>query len=111
MTPRKAPIAERLRVFWSEVWTYQRGMIIASAATAALALGVGGPIIYNWAAQRARAEILVRSVGADNPRLVPVVMQTDDGKTMVLFVEHAGDDDSKTPAALPAAGEVKGGEL
>src|SRR5207245_1001187 len=102
---------------WREIWAYQRLAILTSAATALLAFGVGGPVIWSFAKQSGRNEVLVRSLGTDNPRITPVVLQTDDGKTMVTFVGHPTENGSTTgeengEAVVPNLNPApQGGEL
>jgi anti-sigma factor RsiW len=104
VTPAKEPLGSRLTVWWNEVWTYHRMVILTSVTTAALALGIGGPLIWTLARQSARAEVLIHSLQADNPNLTPVVMQADDGATMVMFVDHP---EEASPEGEPEEGEMR----
>lgn len=113
VTPAPEPWRTRLRVALSEILFYRRVAIATAVATAVLVLGVGGPLIWRMARQAARNEAMVRAIETDNPRLTPVVMQTDDGKTMVLFVEHAPAEDEAEgpPPGLPRPDAPRGGDL
>ena len=115
ITPAREPLGTRLAIWWREIWTYQRAVIITSLATAAVALGVGGPLIWKAATLSAKGQVVIHSLQADNPNFTPVVMETDDGATMVMFVDHPedGTPEGTEPRVQPLVkpDEPKGGEL
>ncbi len=107
ITPAREPLRNRLAVLWSEIWTYNRGAIIMSLATAVMALAVGGPVIWMLARQSARGDVIVHSLQADNPSLTPVVLQTEDGATMVMFVDHPDEANPEGTGSTPGQAPLK----
>lgn len=107
VTPDKPPLLERLRLSLSEMFLYQRTAVYSSLATAAVVLLVAIPLLWGnqaplgYANERMKVQA-VRSL--DPGRIAPVVMETDDGSTIIWTVEQ---DEAPTPAhtAPPALGD------
>jgi anti-sigma factor RsiW len=103
VTPEKPPLLERLRLSLSEMFLYQRTIVVSSLATAAVVMLVAVPLLlrdeapYGYANDRMR----VRSVRVFEPdKVAPVVMETDDGSTIIWLV----DQDTNQHGASPAKG-------
>jgi len=123
--PAKLPLFERLKLSWSERFTYQRGMMLgALGAAAALAVVTavglssgGGPAGY------ANERMALHSVTTDDEaHVAPVVMQTESGDSIVWVVDHAHvqvpdasvpqkEVDSGAPIGHNAKEQPKGGSL
>ncbi|QSQ22477.1 zf-HC2 domain-containing protein [Pyxidicoccus parkwayensis] len=94
VTPEKPPLLERMKLALSEMFLYQRTAMISSLATAAVLVLVALPLLLSdrtpvgYAAER----MTVKSIQpyADT-RVAPVVMETDNGGTIIWLV----DEDSK----------------
>jgi hypothetical protein len=104
VTPEKPPLLERWRLSLSEMFLYHRTAMVSSLATAAVLLLVAIPLLrgseapVGYAADRMRVKS-VRSL--DPARLAPVVMETDDGSTIIWMVEQ----DPPPGEAPPALGD------
>ena len=139
VTPEKPPLLERLRLSLSEMFLYQRTVMLSSLATAAVVMLVAVPLLLRdkhpvgYGGERMR----VRSVQVFEPdKVAPVVLETDDGSTIIWLVDQEtlragkgpGSDEShsdelemeeepqggkpQAPAAPPADGPApKGGSL
>jgi anti-sigma factor RsiW len=109
VTPDKPPLLERLRLSLSEMFLYQRTAVYSSLATAAVVLLVAIPLLWGnqaplgYAGERMKVQA-VRSL--DPGRIAPVVMETDDGSTIIWTVEQ---DEAPPPAhnatPVPALGD------
>jgi len=87
--PERPSLLERLRVAWSEILTYHRTAVYSSLATAAVTLAVAVPLAWRFAGGRgAAAEVVLRELKLDDPRVQPVVLKTDDGKTLIMLVNR-----------------------
>jgi anti-sigma factor RsiW len=91
VTPEKPPLLERLRLSLSEMFLYQRTAMLSSLATAAVVMLVAVPLLLRdkppvgYAAER----MTVQSVRAMEPdKVAPVVMETDDGSTIIWLVDQ-----------------------
>jgi anti-sigma factor RsiW len=91
VTPEKPPLLERLRLSFSEMVLYQRTAMFSSLATAAVVMLVAVPLLLRdkppvgYAAER----MTVQSVRAMEPdKVAPVVMETDDGNTIIWLVDQ-----------------------
>ncbi len=98
LTPAKLPLLERLKLSLSEMFTYQRGPLLAGAMGAALALSVGIPfaVLRGNAAPEgyANARVEVQRVSIDSESAVkPVVMETDDGDAVIWVVSDTDKQD------------------
>ena len=87
--PERPGLLERLHVAWSEILTYHRTAVYSSLATAALTVAVAVPVAWRLAASSgASAEVVLRELKLDDPRVQPVVLKTDDGKTLIMLVNR-----------------------
>ncbi len=110
VTPEKPGFWERLRIAWSEVLTYHRTAVISSAVTAVLTLAVAVPLVYRFAtAQQAVPQAVLQELQLDDPRIRPVVMQMDNGKTLIMLVQQPDGEASPAPDLTPEP--PKGGDL
>ncbi len=105
VTPDKPPFMERLKLAVSEMFLYQRTAMISSLATAAVLVLVGLPLLMSdrapvgYAAER----MTVKSIQPyRNAEVAPVVMETDNGGTIIWLVDEDSD-------VLPPSG-VENGE-
>lgn len=101
VTPEKPPVLERLRLTLSEMFLYQRTAMISSLATAAVLMLIALPLLLRerapvgYAAER----MTVQAVRIhDEARVAPVVMETDNGGSIIWLVDEAEHD--ATPADL-----------
>jgi anti-sigma factor RsiW len=97
VTPEKPPLLERMRLALSEMFLYQRTAMISSLATAAVLVLVGLPLLMSdrapvgYAAER----MTVKSIQPyQNARVAPVVMETDNGGTIIWLVDEESQDGS-----------------
>lgn len=88
LAPERPPLLERLRIAWSEILTYHRTAVVSSLATAALTLAVAVPLAWRAASSTASAEVALRELKLDDPSVQPVVLRTDDGKTLIMLVNR-----------------------
>jgi anti-sigma factor RsiW len=87
--PERPGLLERLRVTWSEILTYHRTAVFSSLATAAVTLAVAVPLAWRLAGSTgASAEVVLRELKLDDPGVQPVVLKTDDGKTLIMLVNR-----------------------
>jgi anti-sigma factor RsiW len=101
VTPEKPPLLERLRLSLSEMFLYQRTAMISSLATAAVLVLVAVPLLLGNRAPTGYAgeRMTVQAVRTYEPaKVAPVVMETDNGSTIIWLV----DQDSHTHGASPA---------
>lgn len=110
------PATQRLKLWWTELMAYHStaiysgfGAAAAAAAVAVIAVRPGPMPVNN--------QLVVHSLQVSNPHYEPVVMHTDDGESVIMFVEHQKDADDDAPAsapekpAAPAAEPPHGGNL
>jgi anti-sigma factor RsiW len=97
VTPEKPPLLERMKLALSEMFLYQRTAMISSLATAAVLVLVGLPLLLSdrapvgYAAER----MTVKSIQPyQNARVAPVVMETDNGGTIIWLVDEESQDNS-----------------
>jgi len=113
VTPEKPPLVERMKLALSEMFLYQRTAMISSLATAAVLLLVGLPLLLSdrapvgYAAER----MTVKSIQPyQNARVAPVVMETDNGGTIIWLVdEESGDGSSAGKDDEELEEEIGGG--
>ena len=113
VTPEKPPLVERMKLALSEMFLYQRTAMISSLATAAVLLLVGLPLLLSdrapvgYAAER----MTVKSIQPyQNARVAPVVMETDNGGTIIWLVdEESGDGSSAGQDEEEMEEEIGGG--
>ncbi len=99
VTPEKPPLIERMKLALSEMFLYQRTAMLSSLATAAVLLLVGLPLLLSdrapvgYAAER----MTVKSIQPyQNARVAPVVMETDNGGTIIWLVDEESQDNAST---------------
>ncbi|NOK05839.1 MULTISPECIES: anti-sigma factor [Myxococcus] len=100
VTPDKPPLMERLKLAVSEMFLYQRTAMISSLATAAVLLLVGVPLLTSDRAPvgYASERMTVKSIQPyRNAEVAPVVMETDNGGTIIWLVDE--DSDVLSPGA------------
>ncbi len=103
VTPEKPPVLERLRLSLSEMFLYQRTAMMSSLATAAVVMLVAVPLLMRDKAPTGYAgeRMTVQAVRTyEEAKVAPVVMETDDGSTIIWLV----DQDTHTHGASPAPG-------
>ncbi len=89
VTPERPSLVERLRVSWAEILAYHRTAVFSSLATAAITLVVAVPLASHFARSSAvSTEVVLRELKLDDPRVQPVVLTTDDGKTLIMLVNR-----------------------
>ncbi|MBI3184333.1 MAG: zf-HC2 domain-containing protein [Myxococcales bacterium] len=91
ITPERPPLLERIRLSVSELFTYHRGMMVTSLATAAAVLLLALPLIMRGGtpAGYASQRLEVQAVSIDeSAHVAPVVMETESGDTIIWTVEH-----------------------
>jgi anti-sigma factor RsiW len=110
VTPEKPPLIERMKLALSEMFLYQRTAMLSSLATAAVLLLVALPLLMSdrapvgYAAER----MTVKSIQPyANARVAPVVMETDNGGTIIWLV----DEESKDPASSDTEDEEREEEI
>lgn len=91
VTPHRAPFWERVRLSLSERWTYQRLPTAFAGAAAALAVAVlpwalSGRLPEGYASDHVAVQSVTTDEGA---HVAPVVMQTDNGDSIIWVVDHA----------------------
>jgi anti-sigma factor RsiW len=96
VTPEKPPLLERLKLALSEMFLYQRTAMVSSLATAAVLVAVGLPLLLSdrapvgYGAER----MTVKSIQPyQDARVAPVVMETDNGGTIIWLVDEETQDD------------------
>ncbi|NVJ01896.1 zf-HC2 domain-containing protein [Myxococcus sp. AM009] len=100
VTPDKPPLMERLKLAVSEMFLYQRTAMISSLATAAVLVLVGVPLLMSDRAPvgYASERMTVKSIQPyRNAEVAPVVMETDNGGTIIWLVDE--DSDVLSPGA------------
>jgi len=111
VVPEKLPLFDRLKLSLSEMFTYQRGPMIAAMVGAAAAVAIAVPLALSFggkSAGYANPVVEVQTVSIDNPTQVkPVVMETDDGDAIIWVVEKkdAGDTAKKKKKTDGESGE------
>ncbi len=121
VTPEKLPLLERVKLSVSEMFTYQRGMLVTVGAMAC-ALALMAAAVVKLSGQDpegyANARVEVQSVSVDTDAKVrPVVMETEKGDAIIWMVEDAtvkkGDDARREELDLEPGPDAskKAGEL
>lgn len=98
VTPEKLPLFERLKLSVSEMFTYQRGPLLAGFAAAALAVLVAVPVTMKVATPDGygATKMQVQTVSVeDNSKFKPVVSITDDGDAIIWVVDSTPDGGKK----------------
>jgi hypothetical protein len=110
VTPEKPPLLERLRLSLSEMFLYQRTAMLSSLATAAVVMLVAVPLLLRNRAPTGYAgeRMTVQAVRTYEPaRVAPVVMETDNGSSIIWLV----DQDSHGASPAPGGDESHSDEL
>lgn len=94
----KLPLGDRVRIWFSEMFTYQRGPLMVGFAAAAVAVLVAVPVTLKFGTPEGYGATQVRvqsaSVGDDSP-YKPVVMETESGDAIIWMVESNPDGGKK----------------
>jgi len=91
VTPARLPWPQALWVSWQERWTYQRGYLVlaAGAAAAAVALAVATPARLRAPEGYANEHMALGTVSTDeSAHVAPVVLETDNGDSIIWVVDH-----------------------
>lgn len=113
LTPEKLPLFTRLKLALGEMFTYQRGPLIAGMVGAAAAIAIAVPVAMKLGAGlpagygAERVEVQTVSIDS-NAEVRPVVMETDDGNAVIWVVESNADD--KTDGGKKKKKDDKSGE-
>lgn len=112
VTPEKPPLLERLKLALSEMFLYQRTAMVSSLATAAVLVLVGLPLLLSdrapvgYGAER----MTVKSIQPyQNARVAPVVMETDNGGTIIWLVDEETQDGSPSEEDEELEEDIGGG--
>ncbi len=124
VTPEKLPFFDRLQLSLSEMFTYQRGPLLAGFAGAAIAVAIAVPVSMKFATPEGygATKMRVQTVSVEeNATVKPVVMETDTGDAIIWVVEttpdagkkkKTGDEHSEeTMQVEPTTPDGKQGEL
>jgi anti-sigma factor RsiW len=92
LTPEKLPLLTRLKLSLGEMFTYQRGPMVAAMVGAAAAIAIAVPVAMKLGAGLPAGygadRVEVQTVSIDSDATVrPVVMETDDGDAVIWVVE------------------------
>jgi anti-sigma factor RsiW len=92
ITPERPPVFERIRISLSEMFTYQRGMMLTSMATAAVVLAIATPLILlrnSTPEGYASEQMMVQEVRTEEgARVSPVVLETKSGNSIIWLVDQ-----------------------
>ena len=94
VTPEKLPFFDRVKLTLSEMFTYQRGPLIAGFAGAAAAVAIAVPVSMKFASPDGygATRVQVQTVSVDSDSTVkPVVMETESGDAIIWVVEENPD--------------------
>jgi anti-sigma factor RsiW len=118
VTPERPSLLERLRISLSELFLYHRTAMVSSLATAVVLMLVAVPLLarreevpLGYGGERMR----VRAVRApEGARVAPVVLESEDGNTIIWVVDHEPEAEGAEPRPPGADQEPpasQGGEL
>lgn len=105
LTPEKLPLIERLRLSLSEMFTYQRGPLLAGLAGAAAAVAIAIPVTMRFSTPDGygAARVQVQTVAVDTEAKVkPVVMETAGGDAVIWVVDAPDVEPAKPKGAADA---------
>jgi anti-sigma factor RsiW len=91
VTPERPPLWERVRISASEMFRYQRPVMMSSFATAVVLALVAVPLLLRdgtpvgYAGERMTVETVTT---ADEAKVAPVVMETQSGDAIIWLVDH-----------------------
>jgi anti-sigma factor RsiW len=103
VTPEKPPLLERLKLSLSEMFLYQRTVMLSSLATAAVVLLVAVPLLMSNKAPvgYAAEHMTVQAVRTyDTTKVAPVVMEADNGSSIIWLVDEETHLNKAAPAEL-----------
>lgn len=95
VTPEKLPLFERLRLSLSELFTYQRGPVMAGLVGAAAAVAIAVPLALSMSAPEGYGakSVHVQTVSVErDAKVKPVVMETD-GDAVIWVLDAAANPD------------------
>lgn len=98
VTPEKLPFFERMKISLSELFTYQRGTLLAGFAGAAAAVAIAVPVSMKLATPEGYGanSVRVQTVSVEeNATVKPVVMETESGDAIIWVVESTPDGGKK----------------
>ena len=92
LTPEKLPLLERLKLTFGELFTYQRGPMMAGLVGAAAAMAIASPRTLSVAGRAPEGygagKVEVQTVQVDTDSAVrPVVFESDDGDAVIWVVD------------------------
>lgn len=92
VTPERLPLFERLRLTFSELFTYQRGPMVAGLVGAAAAVAIAIPLTLSLVGQAPEGygggRVEVQTVSVDSEATVkPVVYETEGGDAVIWVVD------------------------
>lgn len=92
ITPKRLSWWERLQTKWSETLAYHRAAVLSSLVTAAVTLIISVPLVYHWSKNQeiAASEVVLHRLTLEDPAVKPVVMQMENGKTLIMLVHQPG---------------------
>jgi anti-sigma factor RsiW len=92
LTPEKLPLFERLKLSLSEMFTWQRGPLMAGFAGAAAAVLVAIPLTMKLATPdgygASRVQVQTVAVTDSEAKVQPVVMETETGDAVIWVVDE-----------------------
>jgi anti-sigma factor RsiW len=106
VTPEKLPLLERLKLSFGEMFTYQRGPLVAGLVGAAAAVAIAIPLTLSLVGQAPEGygagRVEVQTVSVDTEATVrPVVYETESGDAVIWVVD--------APEKKKDGGRKKGG--
>lgn len=114
ITPDKLPLFERLKLSLSEMFTYQRGPMIAAMVGAAAAIAIAIPLTMKLGTPEGygseRVQVQTVSVTDNAAAVKPVVMETDNGDAVIWVVESNKDKDKDKDKTDGGGKKKKDGE-
>lgn len=92
VTPEKLPLFERLKLTFSELFTYQRGPFVAGLVGAVAAVAIAIPLTISLMGQAPEGygagRVEVQTVSVDTEATVkPVVFETESGDAVIWVVD------------------------
>jgi anti-sigma factor RsiW len=94
----KLPLGERVRLWFSEMFTYHRTQLAMSFAVAAAAVVITVPLTLKYGTPEGYGanQVRVQAVSVrDDAEFKPVVMETDTGDAIIWVVEQSPDGGKK----------------
>jgi anti-sigma factor RsiW len=94
----KLPLVDRVRIWFSETFAYQRGPLVAGFAAAVVAVLVAVPVTLKYGTPEGygakQVHVQTVSVG-DDSNFKPVVMETESGDAIIWMIEASPDGGKK----------------